>query len=37
MVETLLKGLKAQEGLGGPLDAAILDQGDAVGQWKGDK
>jgi len=36
MVETLLKGLKSSDpALEGPLDAKILDQGDAVGQWKG--
>lgn len=37
MVETIMKGLKATEGMAGPLAAEIIDQGDAVGQWKGDK
>mmetsp|Transcript_15529 Transcript_15529/g.40161 ORF Transcript_15529/g.40161 Transcript_15529/m.40161 type:complete len:325 (-) Transcript_15529:184-1158(-) len=37
MVEKIMKGLKETDGLTGPLSAAIIDQGDAVGQWKGDK
>lgn len=33
MVESLLRGLKKDEALQGPLSARILDQGDAVGAW----
>jgi hypothetical protein len=35
MVEGLLKGLKAQPGLEGPLQAQVLDDADAVGSWEG--
>lgn len=37
MVESILKVLKAQPGLQGPLDAALWDQGDACGVWIGTK
>ena len=37
MVESILKVLKTQPGLQGPLDAALWDQGDAVGTWLGSK
>eukprot|EP00879_Flechtneria_rotunda_P003240 GHRR01003463.1.p1 GENE.GHRR01003463.1~~GHRR01003463.1.p1 ORF type:complete len:292 (+),score=64.75 GHRR01003463.1:691-1566(+) len=37
LVEGILKQLKQKDGLTGPLDAAIWDQGDAVGAWFGDK
>lgn len=33
MVESLLRSLKKDEALQGPLSARILDQGDAVGAW----
>lgn len=36
MVENLLRQLKALPGLEGPLQARILDDGDAVGAWEGD-
>lgn len=36
-MEAILKQLKSREGLQGPLDVAIWDQGDAVGAWFGDK
>ena len=35
MVEGLLKGLKKEDGLQGPLSSRVLDQGDAVGAWYG--
>lgn len=35
--QCFVQGLKETDGLTGPLSAAIIDQGDAVGQWKGDK
>ena len=35
MVEGLLKGLKKEDGLQGPLSSKVLDQGDAVGAWFG--
>ena len=35
MVEGLLKGLKREAGLQGPLSSRVLDQGDAVGAWYG--
>ena len=35
MVEGLLKGLKKEDGLQGPLSSKVLDQGDAVGAWYG--
>lgn len=37
LVEAILRQLKQQEGLEGPLAAEIWDQGDAVGAWYGDK
>eukprot|EP00877_Chromochloris_zofingiensis_P011974 jgi/Chrzof1/702/Cz01g25120.t1 len=37
LIEGLLKQLKKVEGLQGPLNAEIWDQGDAVGAWYGDK
>lgn len=33
-MEGILKQLKQQEGLQGPLAAEIWDQGDAVGEWQ---
>lgn len=33
MVESLLRSLKKNDALQGPLSARILDQGDAVGAW----
>ncbi len=35
MVEGLLKGLKKEDQLQGPLSSKVLDQGDAVGAWFG--
>lgn len=35
MVEGLLKGLKKDDQLQGPLSSKVLDQGDAVGAWFG--
>ena len=35
MVEELLKELKKQPGLEGPLSARILDDADAVAAWEG--
>ncbi len=35
MVEGLLKGLKKEDELQGPLSSKVLDQGDAVGAWFG--
>ena len=35
MVEGLLKGLKKEDELQGPLCSKVLDQGDAVGAWFG--
>ena len=35
MVEGLLKGLKKEGELQGPLSSKVLDQGDAVGAWFG--
>lgn len=37
LVEGILKQLKQKEGLTGPIDVEIWDQGDAVGAWFGDK
>jgi len=37
LVETLLRGIKAEPGLEGPLGAEILDMGDAVGKWESEK
>jgi hypothetical protein len=37
MVESILKVLKVQPGLVGPLDAALWDEGDACGVWLGQK
>ncbi|PSC69812.1 AAA+-type ATPase (ISS) [Micractinium conductrix] len=37
MVEELLRELKKQPGLEGPLSARILDDGDAVAAWEGSK
>ena len=35
MVEGLLRGLKKEDTLQGPLSSKVLDQGDAVGAWFG--
>lgn len=37
LVESILRTLKQVEGLQGPLDAALWDEGDAVGSWVGQK
>mmetsp|Transcript_21078 Transcript_21078/g.66789 ORF Transcript_21078/g.66789 Transcript_21078/m.66789 type:complete len:252 (-) Transcript_21078:83-838(-) len=37
MVQDLLKGLKQDDRRSGPLGSRILDEGDAVGAWEGDK
>ena len=35
MVEGLLRGLKKEDQLQGPLSSKVLEQGDAVGAWFG--
>lgn len=37
VVQRILSTLKREPGLEGPLDASVLDVGDAVGQWVGPK
>ena len=37
MMEQVLKGVKADPGLQGPLKGSIIDMADAIGCWEGDK